>query len=85
MVQQGLLSSQQVVWLLDGGRGFWRLLAEPFAPYATAVLDFYHLAQKEKKVCQLCLLQVMKSSGTMGLVNSPFYLRHRLPISVHER
>jgi hypothetical protein len=44
-VQQGVLSSQQVVWLSDGGRGFWRLFDERFAKYATGVLDFYHVAQ----------------------------------------
>lgn len=44
-VQQGLLSSQRVVWLSDGGRGFWRLFDERFAQYATGVLDFYHVAQ----------------------------------------
>jgi hypothetical protein len=44
-VQQGVLSSQQVVWLSDGGRGFWRLFDERFAKYATGILDFYHAAQ----------------------------------------
>jgi hypothetical protein len=44
-VQQGVLSSQQVVWLSDGGRGFWRLFEERFAQYATGILDFYHVAQ----------------------------------------
>ena len=44
-VRQGLLSSQQVVWVADGGRGFWRLFEERFANYATGILDFYHAAQ----------------------------------------
>jgi hypothetical protein len=44
-VQQGVLSSERVVWLSDGGRGFWRLFDERFAKYATGVLDFYHVAQ----------------------------------------
>jgi hypothetical protein len=44
-VQQGVLSSQRVVWLSDGGRGFWRLFDERFAKYATGILDFYHAAQ----------------------------------------
>jgi len=44
-VQQGVLSSRQVVWLSDGGRGFWRLFDERFARYATGILDFYHAAQ----------------------------------------
>lgn len=44
-VQQGILSSPRVVWLSDGGPGFWRLFDERFAPYAIGILDFYHLTQ----------------------------------------
>jgi len=44
-VRQGILSSPTVVWLADGGRGFWRLFDERFAKYATGILDFYHAAQ----------------------------------------
>ena len=44
-VRQGIRSSQQVVWLSDGGRGLWRLFDERFAKYATGILDFYHAAQ----------------------------------------
>lgn len=44
-VRQGVLSSQRVVWLSDGGRGFWRLFESRFARYATGILDFYHAAQ----------------------------------------
>jgi hypothetical protein len=44
-VRQGILSSPRVVWLSDGGRGFWRLFEERFARYATGILDFYHAAQ----------------------------------------
>jgi hypothetical protein len=44
-VQQGILSNETIVWLSDGGRGFWRLFDECFAQYATGILDFYHAAQ----------------------------------------
>jgi len=44
-VKQGVLTSSRVVWLSDGGRGFWRLFEERFAKYATGILDFYHAAQ----------------------------------------
>jgi hypothetical protein len=44
-IRQGLLHSPKVVWLADGGRGFWRLFDERLAQYATGVLDFYHAAQ----------------------------------------
>ena len=36
----------QVVWLADGGRGFWTVFQRCFqAVGATAILDFYHAAQ----------------------------------------
>ena len=35
----------QVVWLSDGGVGFWRLFRELFTARATPVLDFYHACQ----------------------------------------
>lgn len=44
-VRQGLLSAPTVVWLSDGGRGFWRLFEQRFGQYAQGILDFYHLAQ----------------------------------------
>ncbi len=44
-LRQGLLQRPQVVWLADGGRGFWRLFDERLAQYAIGILDFYHAAQ----------------------------------------
>lgn len=44
-VRQGILSAKTVVWLCDGGRGFWRLFHERFAEHAQGILDFYHAAQ----------------------------------------
>ena len=45
-VRQGILSAQQVVWLSDGARGFWRLFFMCFAQYAAiGILDFYHTTQ----------------------------------------
>lgn len=44
-LKQGITRAPQVVWLSDGGRGFWRLFDERFRSYATGVLDFYHAAQ----------------------------------------
>jgi hypothetical protein len=43
-LRHGLLTAPQVVWLSDGGKGFWRLYRQHVAPYAVAVLDFYHAA-----------------------------------------
>jgi hypothetical protein len=48
-IRQGLLSSHRGVWLAAGGRGFWRLFDERFAPYATGILDCYHAAQNRWK------------------------------------
>jgi len=44
-VRQGNLSAKTVVWLCDGGRGFWRLFHERFEEHAQGILDFYHAAQ----------------------------------------
>ncbi len=42
--RQSFEAAQQVVWLSDGGRGFWRVYDTCFAHCAVAVLDFYHAA-----------------------------------------
>jgi len=44
-LRQDVLNADQVVWLSDGGRGFWRLYRERFSAIAIGVLDFYHAAQ----------------------------------------
>ncbi len=44
-VGQGILKAEKVVWLCDGGRGFWRLFSDQFADHAQGILDFYHAAQ----------------------------------------
>lgn len=43
--RQAFESAPQVIWLSDGGRGFWRLYRTCFAhDAAVAVLDFFHAA-----------------------------------------
>ncbi|MCP5100411.1 MAG: ISKra4 family transposase, partial [Chloroflexi bacterium] len=44
-VGQGILEAEKVVWLCDGGRGFWRLFTDQFEAHAQGVLDYYHAAQ----------------------------------------
>jgi hypothetical protein len=44
-VRQGILTAPPVVWLSDGGRGFWRRFRDCFAEHAQGVLDFYQAAQ----------------------------------------
>ena len=44
-LRQGVLTAPQVVWLSDGGVGFWAIYAWCFAAYAIGILDFYHAAQ----------------------------------------
>ena len=44
-VGQGILRAEKVVWLCDGGRGFWRLFYDQFEEHAQGVLDFYHATQ----------------------------------------
>ena len=46
VLRQGITAAQQVVWISDGARGFWRLYRECFAPIgAVGILDFYHAVQ----------------------------------------
>lgn len=42
--RQAVESATRVIWLSDGGRGFWRVYRTCFAHCAVAVLDFYHAA-----------------------------------------
>lgn len=44
-VRQGILTAKTVVWLSDGGKGFWRLFRERFEQHAQGILDFYHAAE----------------------------------------
>lgn len=44
-VKEGILQADTVVWLSDGGRGFWRVFTETFSFYACGILDFYHASQ----------------------------------------
>ena len=41
---QSYASAPQVMWLSDGGRGFWRVYHQCFADCAIGILDFYHAA-----------------------------------------
>ena len=42
--KQSFASAPKVIWLSDGGWGFWRVYRQCFAHCAVAVLDFYHAA-----------------------------------------
>jgi len=44
-LRQGIRRAPVVVWLSDGGRGFWGLYRERFKGYTQGILDFYHAAQ----------------------------------------
>lgn len=41
---QSYACAPQVIWLSDGGRGFWRVYRQCFADCAIGILDFYHAA-----------------------------------------
>lgn len=43
--KEGAEEASDVVWISDGGRGFWRLFNESFSHVAQGILDFYHAAQ----------------------------------------
>ena len=44
--RQGILQAPQVVWLREGGRGVWRLVAQRVAGHATGIVDLSHAAQQ---------------------------------------
>jgi hypothetical protein len=44
-LRQGIRQAPQVVWLRDGGRGFWGLYDSWLSAHARGILDFYHAAQ----------------------------------------
>ena len=54
-LRQGLRTAECVVWISDGGRGFWRLYHECFGNWAIAILDFYHAAQNLWKAAAAAL------------------------------
>jgi hypothetical protein len=43
--KERIYDAETMVWLSDGGRGFWRLFEETFSGSAKGVLDFYHAVQ----------------------------------------
>ncbi|ETW92285.1 MAG: hypothetical protein ETSY1_44330 [Candidatus Entotheonella factor] len=44
-LRQGIRRAKTVVWLSDGGRGYWGLYDEFLRGYGQGILDFYHAAQ----------------------------------------
>lgn len=43
--RQGILTASTVVWVSDGGTGFWNVFYDCFTGLAIGILDFYHAAQ----------------------------------------
>jgi len=54
-IRQGVLTASQVVWLSDGGVGFWGVYTACFKHYAIGILDFYHAVQNLWKGAQAWL------------------------------
>lgn len=54
-LRQGLQLACRVVWISDGGRGFWGLYQDRFAHCAIGILDFYHAAQNLWKAAAAAL------------------------------
>lgn len=44
-LKEGILNTETIVWLSDGGRGFWGLFKNIYSKCAQGILDFYHAAQ----------------------------------------
>jgi len=54
-LRQEWQKAKTVVWISDGGKGFWRLYHQCFSPVAIAILDFYHAAQNLWKAAAAAL------------------------------
>jgi len=54
-LRQSVLTAPQVVWLSDGGVGFWGIYTACFTFFAIGILDFYHAAQNLWKGAQTWL------------------------------
>ena len=54
-LRQEWQKAKKVVWISDGGKGFWRLYHQCFSQRAIAILDFYHAAQNLWKAAAACL------------------------------
>lgn len=54
-LRQEWQKAKTLVWISDGGKGFWRLYHQCFSQTAIAVLDFYHAAQNLWKAAAACL------------------------------
>lgn len=44
-IKEGIKTATQVVWISDGGKGFWGVYNELFSKAAQGILDFYHASQ----------------------------------------
>jgi hypothetical protein len=54
-LRQGVLTAPQVVWLSDGGVGFWGFYTDYLSSFAIGILDFYHAVQNLWKGAQAWL------------------------------
>jgi hypothetical protein len=52
-LRQSIERAPRVVWLSDGGVGFWRVFRELFGTLATGILDFYHAVQNVWKAVRV--------------------------------
>ncbi len=53
-VKEGI-GCKTVVWLSDGGKGFWRIFRELFSEHAFGILDYYHAVQNVWKGAKVWL------------------------------
>jgi len=51
-LRQGVLTAPQVVWLSDGGVGFWGFYTDYLSSFSIGILDFYHAVQNLWKGAQ---------------------------------
>ena len=52
--KQGIEKAETVMWISDGGRGYWNVFKKVFSKFAIGILDFYHAAQNLWKAASIC-------------------------------
>ena len=68
-LRQGVLKTEHVVWVSDGGRGFWNLFTTCFASLGIGILDFFSRCPKSLESCLCMALMDARKRHVSGLLD----------------
>ncbi|ASC72874.1 hypothetical protein XM38_038340 [Halomicronema hongdechloris C2206] len=74
--RQAFEAAPQVIWLSDGGRGFWRVYQTCFSHCAIAVLDFFHAAGQLARATQALFGEKRSAQARAWFRRWRYLLRH---------